>query len=302
MYKIPGVTPYYEKERFVLYHGDSIDLLPQLPEQTLDMVFADPPYNLSNGGFTCQGGKRVSVNKGDWDRSQGIEADFAFHREWIALCKSLLKPEGTIWISGSYHSIYACGYALQLEGFKLLNDICWFKPNASPNLSCRYFTASHESLLWALKDPRAKHTFNYDIMKNGEWYNQDLLKKQGKQMRSVWSISTARGSEKRHGKHPTQKPKALLDRVVRASTSPGDIVLDPFTGSSTAGLLAYEHGRHFIGIERKKEYLDLSIRRFEALVERLQQEPATKPKKKQKLLLDTTLPLPLYSIPKAESS
>ncbi len=265
MIRIEGVQPYYESERFVLYHGDSLEFLRVLPENAVDMVFADPPYNLSNGGFTCQGGRRASVNKGEWDRSNGAEADFAFHRNWIHLCRRVLKPEGTIWISGSYHSIYACGYALQLEGFKMLNDICWFKPNASPNLSCRYFTASHETLLWALKDPRAKHTFDYDTMKNGDWSEQDFLKKPGKQMRSVWSIGSARGHEKSHGKHPTQKPEQLLERVVLSSTKKGHTVVDPFAGSSTAGLMAWAYGRSYVGFDLKKEYLDLSIRRFEAL-------------------------------------
>ena len=268
MIRIQGVQPYYENERFTLYHGDSLELLKQLPKESVHLVFADPPYNLSNGGFTCQAGRRASVNKGEWDRSRGVEADFDFHRQWIRLCREAMRPDGTIWISGSYHSIYACGYALQIEGFKMLNDICWFKPNASPNLSCRYFTASHETLLWALKDARAKHTFNYNAMKMGEWEG-DEFKNDGKQMRSVWSIGTVKNNEKRHGKHPTQKPELLLRRIIWASTrrGAGDIVVDPFAGSSTAGLMAYLHGCHYIGIEHKKEYLDLSIRRFEALRE-----------------------------------
>ena len=130
------------------------------------MIFADPPYMLSNGGITCQAGKVVCVNKGKWDESKGLDEDFEFHVKWINACKRVLKPNGTIWISGTYHSIYACGFALQKEGFKILNDICWFKPNASPNMTCKYFTASHETLLWAKKDSKAKHTFNYETMKN----------------------------------------------------------------------------------------------------------------------------------------
>ena len=174
----------------------------------------------------------------------------------------MLKPNGTIWISGTYHSIYACVFALQKSGFKILNDICWFKPNASPNMSCRYFTASHETLLWARKDPKGKHTFNYEAMKNGDW-GDDAIKKPNKQMRSVWQIDTPKSYEKTFGKHPTQKPLELLRRIILASTNKGDLILDPFTGSSTTGIMALKLGRKFIGIDLEKEYLDLSIKRFE---------------------------------------
>jgi site-specific DNA-methyltransferase (adenine-specific) len=233
-----------------------------IPENSVDMIFADPPYNLSNGGFTVHSGKRVSVNKGKWDESKGVSMDFEFHVRWIEACYRILKPEGTLWVSGTYHSIYQCGYAMQLLGFKILNDIAWFKPNASPNLSGRYFTASHETLIWARKNEKSKHIFNYQDMKNGNWHEKDMLKKQGKQMRSVWSILTPRAEEKTFGKHPTQKSTALLDRVVLSSTNPGDIILDPFTGSSTTGVVALRNKRKFIGIDLEKEYLELSIKRF----------------------------------------
>jgi len=212
MFKIKGVKPYYEDENFLLYLGDSIELLKKIPEDTVNMIFADPPYNLSNGGFTCQAGKRVSVNKGKWDKSKGLEKDFVFHLSWIKACRRVLKPAGTIWISGTYHSIYSCGYALQLADFKILNDICWYKPNASPNLSCRYFTASHETLLWAIKDKRAKHTFNYNLMRNGDWDKKDFVKKPNKQMRSVWAINTPKPSPNQLKRslanipHKSQKP------------------------------------------------------------------------------------------------
>lgn len=226
------------------------------------MIFADPPYNLSNDGFTCQSGRAVSVNKGKWDRSRGIEEDFGFHELWITACKRLLKPDGTIWISGTYHSIYACGYALQKLGYHLLNDICWYKPNASPNLSCRFFTASHETLLWARKSPKGKHTFNYDAMKNGE-FPGDTLKSPGKQMRSIWAIPTPSPREKAFGKHPTQKPLELLERVVLAGSREGDLVLDPFMGGGTTGIAALRHRRRFVGIEKEKEYYDLAVKRIE---------------------------------------
>jgi site-specific DNA-methyltransferase (adenine-specific) len=258
------VKPYYSSPNFYLYNDDCLKILSAIPEDSVDMLFADPPYNLSNGGFTCHAGRRVPVKKGDWDVSKGIDADFAFHREWIRASRRVLKPGGSIWISGTYHSIYACGLALQLEGFHILNDISWFKPNAAPNLSTRFFTASHESLIWARKDKDAKHTFNYDAMRLGKW-PEDSMKKPGKQMRSVWSISTPKPVEKKFGKHPTQKPFDLLKRIVLSSTEEGDLILDPFTGSSTTGLAAYLYGRKFIGIDTEKAYLDLSIKRFEEL-------------------------------------
>jgi site-specific DNA-methyltransferase (adenine-specific) len=253
--------PYFQKDNFVLYHGDSIALLSQIPANSVDMIFADPPYNLSNGGFTVHAGRMVSVNKGDWDISKGFNDDYAFHFQWMEACKRVLKPNGTLWVSGTYHSIYQCGHALQSLGYHILNDVSWFKPNASPNLSCRFFTASHETIIWARKDKKAKHTFNYDLMKQGDW-SEDKLKKEGLQMRSVWSINTPRPTEKKFGKHPTQKPLDLLRRIVLASTNKGDIILDPFTGSSTTGIAAASNGRKFIGIDMEKQYLELSKKRF----------------------------------------
>jgi len=258
------INPYYKKDDFTLYNANSIDFLKSLPENSLDMIFADPPYLLSNGGFTVHAGKMVSVNKGEWDKSNGLKKDFEFHLEWIQAARRVLKPQGTLWISGTYHSIYQCGFALQVAGFHVLNDIAWFKPNASPNLSCRFFTASHETLVWARKDKKAKHIFNYDLMKNGVW-PEDALKKPGLQMRSVWSMGTPKPQEKTFGKHPTQKPFDLLKRIVLASTNKGDVIVDPFTGSSTTGLAAHFYGRKFIGIDLEKKYLDLSVKRFEEL-------------------------------------
>lgn len=255
---------YYKGKNFWLINGDCLKILANIPENSIDMVFADPPYMLSNGGFTCQSGHAVSVNKGYWDKSKGVEADFKFHKNWIAACKRILKPEGTLWVSGTYHSIFQCGFAIQQLGFKILNDIAWYKPNASPNLSCRYFTASHESLIWAKKDPCVKHVFNYDAMR-GEDFPEDFLKKPGKQMRSVWAINTPAHVEKIYGKHPTQKPLNLLKRIIEASTTPKALILDPFAGSSTTGIAAITTGRKFIGIDICKDYLDLSVKRYEDL-------------------------------------
>ncbi len=257
--------PYFNKGNFVLYHADCLKILEQLPENSIDMIFADPPYNLSNGGFTCHAGRAVSVNKGNWDKSRGLARDFDFQLAWIKACQRVLKSHGTIWISGTYHSIYQCGYALQLAGYHILNDVAWFKPNAAPNLSCRYFTASHETLLWARKEKKAKHIFNYHQMRMGDWHLGDILKKPGKQMRSVWAINTPKPAEKKFGKHPTQKPLDLLNRIVLASTKKGDIVLDPFTGGSTTGLAAIMNDRKFVGIDTDKNYLELSKKRFKDL-------------------------------------
>jgi len=256
--------PYFEKSDFKLYLGNCLDVLKEIPENSVDMIFADPPYNLSNGGFTVHAGKMVSVNKGDWDKSNGLKKDWLFHLDWIQACRKVLKPEGSIWISGTYHSIYQCGFALQVSKYHILNDISWFKSNAPPNLSCRYFTASHETLIWARKDKNARHTFNYEAMRKGKW-EEDFLKKPDKQMRSVWSIGAPKPIEKTFGKHPTQKPIDLLKRIVLASTRENDLILDPFTGSSTTGLAAYLYKRKFIGIDTEKKYLDLSVKRLELL-------------------------------------
>nr|VFJ88494.1 MAG: DNA modification methylase [Candidatus Kentron sp. LFY] len=254
--------PFFEKQNFTLYQANCLTLLKAFPKDSVDMIFADPPYFLSSGSFTCQSGRMVDVKKADWDLSNGVAENFDFHLSWIGACKRILKPNGTIWISGTYHSIYQCGYALQRLGFHILNDIAWFKPNAAPNLSCRYFTASHETLIWARKDKDAKHLFHYKAMKNGE-FKGDQLKKPDSQMRSVWSIGTPKAEEKRFGKHPTQKPLALLERIILASTNPEDTILDPFTGSSTTGLAACANGRRFIGIDVEEPYLALSQKRFQ---------------------------------------
>ncbi|MDR0908701.1 MAG: site-specific DNA-methyltransferase [Spirochaetaceae bacterium] len=259
---LQNVKAYYNANDTIIFNGDCISILKDFPDNSIDMIFADPPYFLSNNGFTCQGGKMVCVNKGKWDKSNGFENDIAFHFAWINECKRVLKPEGTIWVSGTYHSIYACGYVLQSSNFHILNDIAWYKPNASPNLSCRFFTASHETLIWARKSEKAKHTFNYDKMKNGD-FPEDVLKKPNLQMRSVWSISTPKPYEKEYGKHPTQKPVNLLKRVVMASTNEGDIILDPFCGSGTTGVACKCLGnRFFIGIEIEENYCELTKKRL----------------------------------------
>lgn len=259
------ITPYFTHDSFKLYLGDSLKLLKGLPDASIDMAFADPPYFLSNGGISIQSGKMVKVDKGDWDKSKGFDSDLAFYDAWIGELKRVLKPQGSLWISGTYHSIYLCGYTLAKHGYKILNDIAWYKPNAAPNLSGRYFTASHETLLWAKPFKDARHIFNYDLMRNGDW-PEDRMKVPNKQMRSVWSLNTIGRNEKVHGKHPTQKPLKLLERIILSCTNPDDMILDPFTGSSTTGIAALKHGRRFIGIDTEKDYLDLSIKRFQDII------------------------------------
>lgn len=265
------VNPVFWEKGVRIYQGDVIDTLSKFPEGSIDLIFADPPYNLSNDGFTCHAGRRVSVNKGDWDKSNGIESDFEFHSEWINACRRILKDDGSLWISGTYHSIYSCGFALQMQGWHLINDISWFKPNASPNLSCRMFTASHETLLWARKTKKSRHVFNYPIAKNGTW-ESDFLKKPGKQMRSVWALHTPKAQEKKFGKHPTQKPEELLERIILTSSKPGAIVLDPFCGSGTTGVAAVRNGRKFIGVDLDAGFLkNLCVPRILAEVNKNQE-------------------------------
>ncbi len=246
---------YYEEDNFKLIQGDSLSILKKIEPKSVDMIFADPPYFLSGDGITCSAGKMVSVNKGNWDEKIEIKEKHKFNRKWIKLCKEILKDNGTIWISGTMHNIYSIGMALEEEGFKIINNITWKKLNPPPNISCRAFTHSTETILWAKKDlKKAKHKFNYDVMKelNG-----------GKQMKDVWETSLTKPSEKKCGKHPTQKPVDLLEKIVLASTDENDLILDPFNGSGTTGIVASKLNRQYIGIEREKEYLDLTIRRKE---------------------------------------
>ena len=250
--------PYYSHERgFTLHQGDTFELLEAMESEQFDMIFADPPYFLSNDGVTCKSGRMVSVNKGRWDRSEGVEANHEFNLAWLEQCQRLLKPDGTIWVSGTHHAIFSVGFAMQQLDYKVLNDIAWFKVNPPPNLSCRYFTHSTETVIWAARDDDSRYTFNYDKMKEMN---------EGKQMKSLWHIMSPRKAEKKHGKHPTQKPIKLLNRIVLAASNEGDRILDPFCGSSTTGIAAVEKGREYIGIDQSEEYLDLSIKRFEDLL------------------------------------
>ena len=248
-----------------LYRADCLDFMDDLaarcPGGRFEAIFADPPYFLSNGGITCRAGKMVSVDKGAWDRSQGPEATHEFNRAWLSRCRRLLKPNGAIWVSGTHHVIHSVGFAMQQLGMKILNDIFWEKPNPAPNLSCRYFTHSGETVIWAAKSARSKHCFDYGLMKaqNG-----------GKQMKSVWRMAPPKKDEKTYGKHPTQKPVALLERIILASTEPGDTVFDPFAGSSTTGVAAILTGRKFTGCELDEAFVSLSEQRLRAALSEVQ--------------------------------
>ena len=255
-----------ENDNFILFYGDSIELLKEIPENSIDMIFADPPYFLSNGGITCNSGKMVLVDKGGWDKSNGVMENHQFNLNWLGECKRILKQDGTIWVSGTLHIIYSIGYAMQELDYKILNDIVWYKRNAPPNLSCRYFTHSTEIILWAAKTKKSKHYFNYELMKK---FNDN------KQMRSIWNIDDADpekvweisapgNNEKKFGKHPTQKPEELLKRIILASSKENDLILDPFNGSGTTGIAASKLDRKYFGIDNQKEYLDLTIKRFRA--------------------------------------
>ena len=270
-----------------LYQGNCLELLDAIaakyPEGRFDAIFADPPYFLSNGGITCHAGRMVRVDKGDWDKSRGPELNHEFNLEWLRRCQRVLKPNGTIWVSGTHHVIFSIGYAMQQLGYKLLNDIAWEKPNPPPNLSCRYFTHSTETILWAAKNEKSKHLFNY----------QEMRKVTGKQMKTVWrkaefaarelaeGAETAQAidenscetgsniwtmgapgrDEKLHGKHPTQKPLALFERCLLASTNPGDLVLDPFLGGGTTAIAAIRLKRGCVGVETDATHISVALMR-----------------------------------------
>jgi site-specific DNA-methyltransferase (adenine-specific) len=249
------------KHHIKIFQGDCLEILAAIPADTVDLVFADPPYFLSNDGITCHAGRMVSVNKGAWDKSKGADANHEFNKSWLAACQRVLKINGTIWVSGTAHVIHSVGFAMQQLGMKLLNDITWVKPNPPPNLSCRYFTHATETLIWAAKNKKSRHTFNYKLMR-------ELAG--GKQMKSVWQIPAPDRDEKRFGRHPTQKPVALLERILLAASNEGDLVLDPFMGSGTTAVAALRLRRAATGVEFDVAFVELAIKRFVARIVRVQ--------------------------------
>lgn len=251
------IKPYYKSSNrdFTLLHGDCFQLLKEF-DFKFSCIFADPPYFLSNDGISVQSGKIVSVNKGDWDKGKSHQEMMNFNMEWLSLCREKLKDNGTIWISGTYHNIFSVANCLTELGYKILNVVTWAKTNPPPNISCRYFTYSTEFVIWARKSDKKAHYFNYDLMKqiNG-----------GKQMTDVWNLPAIAVWEKSCGKHPTQKPLALLSRIIMASTQQGEWVLDPFCGSSTTGIAANLLGRRFLGIDQEQDFVMMSKNRREEL-------------------------------------
>ena len=249
--------PYYKSPShdFTLIQGDCNETLSKF-SFGFDMVFADPPYFLSSGGISCQSGKVVCVDKGDWDKSKTPQEMDTFNLRWLTSVRAHMKDNATIWISGTYHNIFSVQQQLIRLGFKILNVVTWAKTNPPPNISCRYFTYSTEFIIWARKLAKVPHYFNYDLMKklNGD-----------KQMTDVWHLPAIGRWEKTCGKHPTQKPLGLLARIIEASTKPDAWILDPFSGSATTGIAANLLDRNYLGLEIEEQYLAISRARREEI-------------------------------------
>ncbi|MCM1520432.1 MAG: site-specific DNA-methyltransferase [Lachnoclostridium sp.] len=244
------IKPFYKSDdrAFTIVNGDCFDVLSQF-DFKFDMIFADPPYFLSNGGISCQSGKVVCVDKGEWDKGGTPESIKDFNLKWLSLCRDKLKDNGTIWISGTHHNIFSIATLLTELEYKILNVITWAKTNPPPNISCRFFTYSTEFIVWARKSPKVPHKYNYELMK---------AINNGKQMTDVWRLPAIARWEKSNGKHPTQKPLALLARIILASTDEHDWILDPFAGSSTTGIAANLCNRRYLGIEQDEQFAILS--------------------------------------------
>lgn len=240
---------------FVLAHGDCFELLRAF-DFKFDMIFADPPYFLSNGGISLQSGKVVCVDKGSWDKGKSQADMMSFNKEWLRLCRDKLKDNGTIWISGTYHNIFSVANCLIELGYKILNVITWQKTNPPANISCRFFTYSTEFVIWARKMQKVPHKFNYELMKRLN---------DGKQMTDVWRMPAIGRWEKTCGKHPTQKPLRLLVRMILASTDEGDWILDPFSGSATTGIAANLCGRRFASVEQDEAFCQMGRARREEI-------------------------------------
>ena len=278
-----------------IIHGDCVAAMARLPEASIDMIFADPPYNLQLGGDLFRPeGSRVDAVDDDWDKFANFADYDDFTRAWLAEARRILKPHGTLWVIGSYHNIYRVGAALQDAGYWILNDIIWRKSNPMPNFRGTRFTNAHETLIWASRGENSRYCFNYRAMKA---LNDEL------QMRSDWTIPICAGGERVKGDegakaHPTQKPEALLYRVLLACTEPGDVVLDPFFGTGTTGAVARRLGRQWIGIEREKRYLSMARERIGSTLAldesamRTTQSKRTQPKVPFGALVETGMIMP----------
>ena len=279
----------------MLVEGDCIELMRSWPEESVDMIFADPPYNLQlKGELHRPNNTRVDGVDNDWDRFDTFGAYDRFTFDWLSAARRLLKPNGTLWVIGSYHNIFRVGKSLQDIGYWILNDVVWVKTNPMPNFKGRRFTNAHETMIWCSKFPESRYTFNYESMKA---LNDDL------QMRSDWVLPICSGNERLKGEdgakaHPTQKPEALLHRVIMAASNPGDIVLDPFSGTGTTAAVSKRLGRRFIGIERQKDYLAVARERLRRIPEAADAEaiaPAPSKRKEPRIPFGTLVERGLLS-------
>jgi site-specific DNA-methyltransferase (adenine-specific) len=257
-----NISPFYYDvaNKIKLYNLDTFSFFPHIPDNCVDLVFADPPYFLSSGGITCSNGKKVCVDKGKWDKARNIESVHNFNKKWLIESKRILKANGTIWACGTFHNIFSVGFALQELGFKILNNVVWEKKDPPPNLTQKYFTHSSEHLIWASKTKYSKHTFNYNVLKtisNGEPMKSVW--------RDIWKMSSTNSSEKKFGNHPTQKPEEVVKRVIIASSNINDLVFDPFCGSGTTGVICKKLNRKFVGIDNNMKYLNIAKKRLAAI-------------------------------------
>lgn len=254
-----NISPFYYDvvNKIKLYDLDTFSFLPNIPDNCVDLIFADPPYFLSSGGITCSNGKKACVDKGEWDKASDFQFIHDFNLKWIKESNRILKANGAIWVCGTYHNIFSVGFAIQELGFKILNNIVWEKKDPPPNISRRYFTHASEHIIWAAKNKKSKHTFNYDINKSISG---------GKPLKSVWkdiwTMPSVESSEKKFGRHPTQKPEKVIERAILSSTKTGDLVFDPFCGSGTVGVVCKKHNRKFVGIDNNTEYLAIAKKRL----------------------------------------
>ena len=272
-----AIPSYYKSPNndFTVIKGDCVETLSKF-KFGFDMVFADPPYFLSGGGISCQSGKVVCVDKGEWDKPTTPKEMDAFNLRWLSSVRDHMKENATIWISGTHHNIFSVQQQLQKLGFKILNVITWAKTNPPPNISCRYFTYSTEFIIWARKSHKVAHYFNYDLMKQ---LNEN------KQMTDVWRLPAIAPWEKSCGKHPTQKPLGVLARLIQASTKPAAWVLDPFSGSATTGIAANLLGRKYMGLEIEEQFLSMSKARREEIENISKKEAYLKRLAKAKIIL-----------------
>lgn len=245
----------YEDVCAKLIYGDVFDQLPLIEDEKVDAILTDPPYFLSKGGVTCHSGKMVNVDKGNWDKPKSFTQNYTFTKTWIKEAKRILKPGGSIMITGTHHNIFIVGYVLMELGFIIRNNIVWYKASSPPNLSCKTLTHKYENIIWATK--LGKYTFNYQDMKETSG-GGDYFKKENSQMIDLWDIGRPKKGEYIFGKHPTQKPLALFNRMVKMVTNTGDLILDPFCGSGVSGVSAITNFRNYIGIDNSEEFLDIT--------------------------------------------